>query len=303
MKFIDSILKTMTLLALLLVSGCIAEDYSDCQIGVIFNLSYTLNQDNQNKFDQQVESVSLFIYDEHGTFIRVVQCNPANHTIKIDDLPGGKTYKAVFWANDTDAFYTLDRTANLDTHTLTLNGDGNNEIQNFSGTLFHNYIPFEIHNYGIRTVQVPLVKNTNRVTIKLKNATGFPVTGDYRVTISGSNAVYKYDNSLVASQPSIIYYPIAHTDTAGEYTYELNIGRMFFGDDLHVDIAKGGTTLERIPLVATLAQHSSLLQTDLDLDRYDEYELEYSLGKDDTIFLTFIRINEWQNVIQNGGIY
>lgn len=301
MKFIDPILKVLVFLSLLPAGGCTAEDYSDCQRGTVFNLSYVLNKDSRDKFDSQVETVDLLIYNEAGTITRELHYAPASNRIQITDLPRGE-YKAVFWANRTEDHFVLDGTADINSHTLALRNSRENEVHSFDSSLFHAYTEFRIRDYGIDETGVPLVKNTNRVTVRLTNDAGKPVTGDYRVTISGSNAVYNYDNSLVAGQPSIIYHPFVEREGTGEHTYELNIGRMRFGDDLHVDITKGGKPAGHIPLVETLAENSPLLKTDRDLDRYDEYELSYSLGGDGTLVLTLIRINDWQRIIQNGGL-
>lgn len=299
MKFIDSILKVIILLPALAGSGCIYDDYSNCGQDVVFRLSYVLNKDYQDKFDHQVESVDLLIYDAEGAVMRQMRYNNATNEITLRDLPRGE-YKAVFWANYTDAF-ALDAEAALDSHVLILKCDTNGEIRNFDGSLFHSYTTFQIQT-GLNTVRVPLVKNTNKVTVKLVGNAAKPVTDDYHVTVSGSNAAYKYDNSPVAPQPAIIYHPIAHAGNSDERTYTLNVMRLLFGDDLQVNIFKGTTLVRRIPLVATLAENSPLLQTDTDLNRYDEYELMYVLNADDTFTLTFIRINDWQKVIQNGGL-
>lgn len=298
MKFIHLIISLVLLI--LLPTGCMEEDSADCRQDVFLQYKYVLNKDNDNLLQEQVKTVDLYIYSDKGNLVKTVTGVSMNEQIKITDLLKGK-YRVVSWANFSDDSYTIEDYNHIEKNRLTLKTvDG--VAVGFENGLFHNLTEFTTDGISPLTVEAPLVKNTNEIKVIINGSLATRAAADFSATITGSNASYKFDNSRVENQPSITYNPELETISANQTSHKFDVMRLFFGDDLKVNIFQRGELKASIPLVATLAENSPLINTNEDLDRYDKYELHYTLDTDQTPILTAIKVNDWIVVIHNGGI-
>lgn len=300
MKFISLIISLVLLV--LLPTGCMKEDNSDCRQDVFFRYKYVLNKDNNDLLSEQVKSIDLYIYSEKGDLVKMVRGISIKEEVKITELLKGK-YRAVSWANFSDDTHEIEDYNRIDKNKLTLKTINGTAV-GFKDGLFHNLTEFETDGITSSTVEASLIKNTNQVKIIIdENKTvRSRAAEDISVTITGSNASYNFDNSRVRNQPSIIYNSLSTITSANQTTHQFDVMRLFFGDDLKVNISYKGELKASVPLVATLAENSPLINTNEDLDRYDKYELHYALTTNDALILVSITVNDWTVVIHNGGI-
>lgn len=293
-------LTTLLLLLILSLTGCINEDNSHCRQNVVFRYQYIFNKDNKDLFAEQVKSVDLFIYNSQGDLVKRVPHHQAGNSITVSDLPNGR-YRAVSWANFTDEYYAIEDASTMEGNLLTIKAE-EGTIKNFNASLFHHFAEFEVDAAEPTTVDASLIKNTNKIMITITDPIGSQALGNLSFSIKGSNSSYKYNNSLVENQPTIRYSPFSVQIDENLNKHEFNIARLFLGDDLSIEVFLDGALVKSIPLVSTLVSNSTILNTNDDLDRYDEYELTYNLSSNNTLVLTSIRINDWTKIIHNGGI-
>lgn len=298
MKLTNLIISTV--LSALLLSGCMNEDTTVCRQDVVFHYSYVFNKDNDDLFDEQVKVIELFIYDDKGNLVKTVT-NNTTKDITISGLPAGK-YRAVSWANISDKHYEVGDFSRMDTHTVTLKTVDGVAVNTPNG-MFHNFTEFETDARTITTVDVSLIKNTNRIKIIIEAQSIYSPVDDASATITGSNSSYNFDNTLVDNQPSIIYNPLTPATQNGQtLVHEFDVMRLLVGDDLQANILYGGEPIASIPIVSTLIENFPTIKTNEDLDRYDQYELKYNLTDTKALILTSITVNDWTHVISNGVI-
>lgn len=289
-------LKLLPVFLTLFLSSCIFEDESVCNNDLTFDLAYILNKDNTDYFGKQVQFVQTFIYSEDGQLQKQIITSPANHLIRVADLPSGN-YTAVFWCNNDTSHYSLLNLQSLSAMQLkynTLNG----QITDYRGSLFHGIKKFQFYRAHSSTEKVFLTKNTNDVRIIIEQ----PGDG-LTVELQGANTSFKSDNSLAVSQPAIRYNPFQTlVDGPSASTFRFTSLRLLMESEVYIHVYRYGRLIHTFPLIQLLMQNSPLIRTNEDLDRYDEYELRFRVNPNNTTTLATIRINDWIRVLQNGGL-
>lgn len=99
-----SIKKIITLsLTGILLNACIKEDMDDC--ATFIHIDYTHNVLNSNAFGEQVDEVTLYVFDEKDILVHTVHDQGKhitnNYTIQLTDLPRGN-YQFVAWAQNNE---------------------------------------------------------------------------------------------------------------------------------------------------------------------------------------------------------
>lgn len=155
------ILPGWLLLCILLVSGCIYEDVEHCEdfetCEVAFSFRYDYNMYYADRFAEEVDHISLFIYDAATQELKLridkfrTGMEPGQ-TITTE-LPAGE-YIAVTWGNcdqQTDYFAITqpDRLSTLQMG-LTCIGSDNEATVNRIGSVFHALYAFEVTGGGTR---------------------------------------------------------------------------------------------------------------------------------------------------------
>lgn len=225
---IRALLATFVLAFGLASCESIFEGEGDCSVTYRVRFTYDYNMKFADAFAQEVEAVSLYIFDEDGRFVsRTAERGDAlkqeGYTLPLD-LKAGR-YTLVAWCgldgkNDsylvpdlTPGISTLsDLTCRMDDRRYTLDDpDGTSrptdayvhEIDN----LYHGMATIDLPNEpGTHTAVLALTKNTNYVRIVLQHLSGSPVNpDDFRFAVTDENALMNYDNSLLPDEP-VTYY-------------------------------------------------------------------------------------------------
>lgn len=288
-----------------LLEGCVYDDMSDCNNPVSLRMIYTLNKDYTDKFPDYVEYVDFYVYDQDKELIleeQVTTSSLLSGNTHYLDLPAGK-YTTVIWGNkDAEDYDVKDKEA-LEEMSLALIREEEDRITRKPADLFHGIISFEV---GTQETQktVSMIKNTNHIHILVEvpiSLRSYPDT-EFSVRMYGSNGLYKYDNSRIASQ-QLQYIPSysKYTQSATDYIQaDFKTLRLFIGDGVRVMIMKGTEVLIVESLTDLLLQ-SSIVNNNEDLDRYDDYTLLFTVDEQGDYTLSAIQVNDWDVIWEPGG--
>ena len=319
-KFVKVITRYIAAAALMAfavcLSGCIntKDDRSMCTVDMTFRFEYTLNEKSTDLFGEKAESADIYIYSESGTFVKMMRAKRSDGTLCDDnkvsiDLVKGN-YTAVAWANldSGDYDYVYDCPIRQKLVSLKMN---DSQVSGALGNLMHGMTVFTASTKESEAGEILLsmTKNTNTVKIVL-NVKGNedPVSEDmFIMSITGSNGAYKFDNSFGECSP-FTYIPRYTMPKTNVVQGEFNVLRLLQEDDLRLNITRN-TTRAGVSLPLTDMLTKAILQhpmytSDNDLDRYDEYVLEYDvdLSGDGPAVIVMIKINDWIVVDWNGPI-
>lgn len=296
--------------------GCIntEDDRSMCTVDMTFRFEYTLNEKSTDLFGEKAVSADLYIYNEKGAFVKMVSVNrsegtlAAGNTVSVNLVKGD--YTAVAWANLDCGNYECVYDGHLRDKRVKLKTNGS-QMSGSPGDLMHGMTVFTASTKESEAgeILVPMTKNTNKVRIVLNvKGSKTPVSEDmFIMAITGSNGTYKYDNSFGECSPFtyIPQYSLAGSNTVqGEF----NVLRLLREDDLRLDIMHNSTRADvRLPLTDMLTQailQHPMYTNNYDLDRYDEYVLEYDVDVSDEgpAVIVLIKINGWIVVDWKGPI-
>lgn len=286
-------------------SGCIQDDLSDCGIGVTFR--YVKNVDGVDKFGDLVDRVSLFVFDEAGSFVGEYDSEGETlgngYTMNLPLNPG--SYQLVAWGNlceDYELPALVPGKTNMDDILLTLQR-ANDTINRHPANLFHGgvqRIDIQPPYTGRKTIMMDMMKNTNSIQVKTRGlpaSSGSKADGDwgntFTCTITSVNGDYRFDNSITGNR--LTYIPEYSTgddslDSDFVIMRELNDGstgsRLIFTH--HGTDGKSDNTLLDTGLTSLLLPAS--VTGDLDID--DQFVIEVLF--DQTNGTVTIRINDWE---------
>ncbi|MFV0353649.1 MAG: FimB/Mfa2 family fimbrial subunit [Bacteroides thetaiotaomicron] len=326
--------KYSLLLVLLLVVtlfSCIREDRESCEdeeINVRFDYSYNIL--SSNAFAEQVNVVTLYVFDQTGTLVRKQTSGDGeltnDYTMNIRDLKIGK-YKFTVWAkskgNETD-FQIPDLTVNTSVlDDLDYCVKRNSGIQNKEmGNLLIGAVDVELTGKLDQTIHIPLKKINNKIRIVL-----LPSAANEKLDINSyiieivdriGNGYLKYDYSILPDEPISYrpYYAANITPKPSETlnpnelqsaaVAEINTSRILVRtqetDNIRLRIISKETGEEivsvNLPWFFSLTEMESHKSWSLQeyLDRQDEYSITLFLHQDTWMQATII-INGW--VINN----
>ncbi len=215
MAFKNTIKRLMTVLllfsALIILPTCI-HDYmdEDCRIRIHFDYSYNMSSDN--RFGEQVDQISLYIFDENGIFIQTLtergtHVSEPNYSMTVP-LFNGKYQFVVFAQNNStqgDAanfmFPSLkagqstldDMKATLQRVGSTFDGQLNNLLVGYHNTIHIDYV-----THSEITIETKKITNTVRV-ILVDRGVGEVEESTYnmKITDEQGNGVVGYDYTLI----------------------------------------------------------------------------------------------------------
>jgi len=322
------ILPGWLLLSVCILTGCIRESFDDCidtsEYQVVFNFRYDYNMQYTDRFAEEVNHISLFIYDAHTEELKqridVFRTDmEANHTISTT-LPAGQ-YVAVAWGNcdrETD-YFAITQTEKLTTLKMGLTCiDENNEATiNKIGSVFHAMNRFEATNQTV-TIPMSMTKNTNRVRVIVRGMDRMSkeeAEEVMKIRITSNNWLHNHDNTLATDQ--FIEYRSEYTSNE-EIIADFYILRMQVDDTNEVyinlqyrELGSGKTptvVLEKslIPLLVDLPtpvtgeesnDSNNYAHANELLDRQDEYEIVFDVAADAN---GNIYIDSWDHITKPG---
>lgn len=292
---------------LLLCGSCTKEDLSDCRTKVQLKLEYTLNSEGQDRFDQVAEFAEVFLYDGAGALVQSRPLTAAELESLVVELSvpqGEASYTVVVWANRADEDYQLSGSETLTSMRVDVrheNGQVGRPWPDWTplGELMQGSCTFT-GTVDRSTVEgtVSLRKVTNHIYVILDGAASGTLAANptpYTIQLTGNNGSYGW-NAGSLTCPLLSY--------AGDYStldsqYPGALVSVFhtlhITDDLRLAIFNGTSTLQDVSVKEQL-QRLSL--SEQDLWRYDSFTLRF----DANMMLTAIKILEWHEVDNNGGV-
>lgn len=201
---------------LAIVTGCVQDDLSDCGIGVQFQ--YVKNVDNTDKFASLVDRITLFVFDDNGTYIGQYEDEgdvlKDNYVMNIPLKPG--KYQLVAWGNlceDYEVTPFVQGVTHMDEVMLSLKRT-QNVVNEHPTHLFYGgieEIELSTPYIGRRHVLMDMMKNTNSIHVTtrglpLETATksGSHSGTTFDCTITSINGDYKFDNSITGERLTYI---------------------------------------------------------------------------------------------------
>ena len=204
----------------LVFSSCerIYEDLDPCPHGVSLRFIYDYNLEFANAFPNQVDCLTLFIYDEEGNYVdrRIVtgtELQNEDYRMQLDLKKG--TYRFVAYgglACKEKTFSLLQEPAIGSNYTdLRVEADWR-RVESvlpekrklhdmFWGEL--TLATSDLYQNGV----VKMMKNTNNIRIVLQQMNGEPVDDkDYEFEITDDNTLFSYNNDLLSNGP-VTYTP------------------------------------------------------------------------------------------------
>jgi len=195
----------VALLAAVALSSCerIFEDLDPCLHGVSLRFVYDYNMEYANAFPNQVDCLTLYIYDENDDYVdtRIVtgtELQDENYRMKLD-LPDGKYHfvayggiaceKSSFTVNTSTKRTELKTRLNADCLSL--------PERKLLHDMFWGELTMETaESYNEGTVK--MMKNTNGIRIVLQQVAGGIVNAeDFDFEITDDNTLFDYDNDLL----------------------------------------------------------------------------------------------------------
>lgn len=346
-NFIVRCLRTICLLlAVVGLEACdsvIYDGEGDCSYRYGVRFVYDRNMKFADAFPVEVKAVTLYAFDEEGRFVASFSeqggaLEQAGYVLPVDLKPG--TYDLLAWCTwkKSDEVETLPFTVPtpvtgvtpLTEMTATLQrerpaadteADGYALVSKDINPLFHGCRQRVTltDEPGDHIVTLPLVKNTNRISVVLQQLSGEPVEAeDFRFSITGGNGKMDFDNSLLPDEP--LRYDAWHVsrgsaemETAGgtvsiqTAVAELTLARLVKEDKPRLTVTNGrGETVVSIPLIDYLLMVKGYYDRKMDdqeyLDRQDTYSLTFFLDKSHKWDEVHILINSWALVLNNGSV-
>ena len=319
--------------ALLPVTSCdtVWDNDDDCPIETEYRVKfeYDYNMLHADAFASQVHSVTLYAFDADGK-LAFQQTDAGDelaapgYSMLLPLAPGD--YQLVAWAGVadgngftvptlTEGMATIDQlTCRINRFARTLHGEPIDSV-GYLQPLWHGKVSTTtITRAADRTeyITVPLMKNTNTFRIILQQITAGPVdASQFDFTVTDSNGLMAYDNSLSPNDGTLTYMPyyqaqgsadVEGTPTANQLNMavaELTTGRLMADSQAKLTITRHdtGETVLSIPLIDYLELCRTIANYDMPLqeylDREDTYTMTFFLDSDNAWVNTQVIINDW----------
>lgn len=335
MRYFKSVLNITTIAALVLlltfaVSSCsmMHDDMSGCKKELRVRFAYDMNMKFADAFASQVKTVTLHAYNRNGELA-------FKKTEKVSDIAAAGGYMTL----DIDpCIYTLQVWAEgeerqTNSYIYNTDGDINNDVTKLDckinrtdrdikhdlTTLYHGLlkdVDLRMEDYGVKTVVVPLTKNTNNVKVVIQNAIGVKLNAtDFDFKIEDDNGWLAYDNSPVVDD-SITYHPWSQYDgvvsSASEdntqvsaVVAEMTVNRLLASK--HPRLKVYNNLNKKMVFSIPLIDYALLVKgnynkemTDQEyLDRQDDYSFIFFVDDHLDWLSATIYVNSWRVVLQN----
>ncbi|MFI3299167.1 MAG: FimB/Mfa2 family fimbrial subunit [Rikenellaceae bacterium] len=292
------LLKYIALLALIMSAGsCTQQDISECPAYATVTYYYTLNSSSTNTIENEIDSLSILIYNAEGLYQRTEKINEIAVEAKIPlSLPSGgaylysvagdysahKIYDSSTGGGLIAGVSTLDDTK-VEIVTSELNVPQTNATELFIGQSV--YLPTT--TLGVVHCDIGLVDHHKNIVVKLISAT------DQQVNLAIKNGTISHSLEQDTTMSHIIY----TTDTQyidDTLVHEHTTMRLHFEDSTALINLSPLTrsTDSSVSLMEAITQ-SPDYQSQEDLDSENDYEI---VLKDTLDMLVLVSINDWEVV-------
>lgn len=273
-----------------LLTSCVRDgaDDDDCYAYVRFIYDY--NMEYVDLFPKKATIIDLYIFDENGVFVKVVQDRNGSFAddFKIQlPLPfEEKTYNFVAWSGLYDQSYICPPTMTPGVSTM---NDLEVQVQGFQQKyvcdelhpLWHGVLKAKIGVQRNQVLTIELIKDTNKFRVVMQNLDGSPIdVSNYEVYLSSPNGHYNCHNIIQDDAATPIKYDSYYTanDAQTGAITELNTMRLSTEktNTLHINHKISGQTLD-IPLntyinALRLQEHAYMPLQEY-MDREDAYHV------------------------------
>ena len=335
MQTLTGILKRVAIGVLvgLMPASCSIMDYEgDCSVNYRARFRYDMHLHYSDAFAHEVESVTLYAFDESGKFVQ--QFTDSGEALQQEgyalpfELPAG-TYQFVAWCGVENELQSHDvptltpGVSTLEELTCSINREYDENRQatvEEIAPVFHAFVPDCTlpDEPGTHDIDIPLTKDTKTVRIVLQHLSGEPIdVNQFSFQITDENGLMAHDNTLLDDE-LLHYQPYYTTSGTADMNSdgsrattaistalaELTVGRLVKDKDtrtiLTVHNDKGETVLS-IPLIDYALLVKGYYNQDLSdqeyLDRQDEYNLTFFLDENNHWISSSIIINSWRVVL------
>lgn len=326
------------------LASCLNESLPPCEEGgVKLHYSYTLHpfstdEEEVNLFGSDIHKMSIYVFDKNNLFFDKILVDDPWHLQDDNEiylpLPAGE-YTIVSWGGSTTLGSRNDSYEVIDTKTFSdpasfnpVLTKGMTSLEHFSMMLkddhpedvthvksintpanlyYGSYVKVESFPDKITNVDVPIVKNTNVINVKLGGISNFSSKSlsdaqvPVDVYITARNGCYLFDNSIGGYSRTVKYeqkHQMLHPDTM---LVSFTVLRLMEDDKSSrvvlesPDLPSGQLVLDIVPAII---QADERINNQQDLDRHDTYDILINLSKN---LSATIWINSWlYNVIYPG---
>lgn len=293
------------------LSGCIKDDRSECNPGVLLKYDYSLNTSHANLFGEEVDAVTVYVFDEQGRYYDCYSENGSrltNNWQMFLPLPAGN-YTTVTWGGTLGTYRTGEKNADetafqsglkkgvthIDDFMLTAEKEDGAALGKLDA-LYHGKAEVTSVYQPAQATTVELMKNTNRLTVTVEDPSIVPQSAragepPYGITCTATNGRYLAGNGFGKNCRQIVNIPHETHVSAGKLVAELDLLRLTTDRPLRLLIKKNdtGKTMLDADLIRLL-QATGAYTTQEDLDREDTYDFVYRTSQNGNASIT---INGW----------
>lgn len=298
----------------LLLQSCIKEDLSICESWLLLRFRYTLNNQNSNLFDAEVNKVNVYVFDDKGKYVTEFSNQGdvlTNDYVMRLPLPEGK-YNIVVNGGDFTTYSVGEQDSISHSLNETLR-EGITDISNFRTELksiqgAENYlypanVPDDLYSGLVTNVvsssdnqhitDVELIKITKKIKVKIKGpgVDNMPID----VYILAQNGRYQSDETIDHNYGILKYSPVKTSVQTDFKEVDLKTMRLMLGESPMLVIKNSSTSdvlynknmIEQILL--TQKYH-----TQADIDREDEFVFEIVMEANGNNIEITVFINGWK---------
>ncbi len=337
-KHITSIMgAALTAASMALIStscNALYDDLPECQPSAVdLRFVYEYNMERANAFHNQVDCLTLYVYDEQGRFVTRATETSAERlgdesyrmTLR---LPEGKYHAVAYGGMECErssfrhpsAPGADTRLADLqvEMHPDCLTDDARRQLHNH----FHGAVDFEVATHATTSAKVEMMRNTNTIQVALQHLNGSPIDhADFDFAITDDNTLFDADNNLIPAG-EVTYLPylaenrstgtVGRADDAAaeqewhaaiaEFTTSRIVGGKSVSPTLHVTRHSDGETVLKLPLVNYMLlfkqnhDDTAPMGNQEYLDRENRWNFVFFLDeRDDNAWVkSRIVINDWE---------
>ena len=302
--------KYLLLLTTILATGCIKENRSNCNYDISFSLSYVVDVEGNNLFDQNLDSITVHMFNEGDKYVytkiedaSAIINNGYIMTIPLIE-PG--TYKVVVIGDTDQKDYTIGSVA-PPTHATKTLIPNETDLEDFRISVKHTngLIDRELGDFFIaiskevivtglesQTIEVMLTKNTKKIHLTVN---GLGNSSDFTPTIRCKNGAYNSENTIPDNSEEITYKPyVSSATTRANSVFTLSTLRLIEGMPMSLSFEGSNGKIPTQDLMS-LIKLNPKYKTQEDLDAEDEFNLSLNYDTDGETLIS-VTINSWKHV-------
>lgn len=298
----------VSIILVLIFSGCIQSDLSNCPSEVVIDFEYIYNMQDTDLLDKEVNSITLFIFDHNDKFVmrKDQDITSANRSMTFDLDQG--VYRFVAWGNLDDHYEKIQLEPMVSaSKDLIVALKTDNQVEAKPLSLFHaQLISEKVERLGLRK-KMSLVKNSNTINVTLNYPKTEAVLQVYNTSTTGSfiltssNGVMNASNELLTSIGSRKYLATSATDT--EFGNNMQTNATFSTLQLSIDqpiIFDASSSMKQTTTKEFQYDLMSVIkQTPVDLVKEDTFHVVFNFNSSN---VASILVNGWEVYNNNGDV-